>query len=379
MSKRDYYEVLGVSKTADGSEIKKSYRKLAMKYHPDRNQGDAEAEVKFKEASEAYAVIQDKEKRSAYDQFGHAAVDGSSGQGGGGFDFSSSAFQDIFEDFFGGDSSFFGGGGNRRRKSNNRGSDLRYDITVSLEEAYNGKKFKVKIPTQVQCEICSGSGASKGSQPITCQSCGGRGQIRSQQGFFSIQQTCPTCQGTGSTISDPCNPCRGSGRTQKTKSLMVKIPKGVDDGSRIRLSGEGEAGTNGGQQGDLYIFVNVNEHSIFAREDENLFAEVPISMIDAAVGGSIDVPIIDGGKTRLKIPQGTQTGDQFRLKSKGMPNVRSGYLGDLYIQTKVETPVNLNKKQIEILKSFQEVSNNEENPLSSAFFKKARDFWETKN
>ena len=230
MSKRDYYEVLGVSKTADDSEIKKSYRKLAMKYHPDRNQGDAEAEVKFKEASEAYAVLQDKEKRSAYDQFGHAAVDGSSGQGGGGFDFSSSAFQDIFEDFFGGDSSFFGGGGNRRRKSNNRGSDLRYDITVSLEEAYNGKKFKVKIPTQVQCEICSGSGASKGSQPITCQSCGGRGQIRSQQGFFSIQQTCPTCQGTGSTISDPCNPCRGSGRTQKTKSLMVKIPKGVDDG-----------------------------------------------------------------------------------------------------------------------------------------------------
>ena len=225
---------------------------------------------------------------------------------------------------------------------------------------------------------CSGSGASQGSQPVTCQSCGGRGQIRSQQGFFSIQQTCPTCQGSGSTISDPCRPCSGTGRTQKTKSLMVKIPKGVDDGSRIRLSGEGEAGLNGGQQGDLYIFVNVNEHEIFARENENLFAEVPISMVDAAVGGAIDIPTIDGGKARLKIPQGTQSGDQFRLKSKGMPNIRNGYLGDLYIQAKVETPVNLNKKQIEILKSFQETSNQNESPLASAFFKKARDFWKTK-
>ena len=377
MSKRDYYEVLGVSKSADDSEIKKAYRKLAMKYHPDRNQGDADAEVKFKEASEAYAVLHDKEKRSAYDQFGHAAVDGNTGQGGFGFDFNSSAFQDIFEDFFG-DSSFFGGGGNRRRKTNNRGSDLRYDIAVSLEEAFNGKKFKVKIPTQVQCDSCSGSGASQGSQPVTCQSCGGRGQIRSQQGFFSIQQTCPTCQGSGSTISDPCRPCSGTGRTQKTKSLMVKIPKGVDDGSRIRLSGEGEAGLNGGQQGDLYIFVNVNEHEIFARENENLFAEVPISMVDAAVGGAIDIPTIDGGKARLKIPQGTQSGDQFRLKSKGMPNVRNGYLGDLYIQAKVETPVNLSKKQIEILKSFEEASNQNESPLASAFFKKAKDFWKTK-
>ena len=374
MSKRDYYEVLGVNKSADESEIKKAYRKLAMKYHPDRNQGDSDAEAKFKEASEAYSILYDKEKRSAYDQFGHSAVDGNSQ--GGGFDFSSSQFSDIFEDFFG-DSSFFGGGG-RRRKSNNRGSDLRYDISINLEEAYLGKKFKVKIPTQVKCDDCAGSGATKGSSPITCNVCGGAGQVRSQQGFFSIQQTCPQCQGSGSMISDPCKSCRGAGRTQKTKSLMVTIPKGVDDGSRIRLSGEGEAGPNGGQQGDLYIFVNVNEHEIFSREENHLFAEIPISMIDATIGGSIELPTIDGGKARLKIPEGTQTGDQFRLKSKGMPNVRNGGVGDLYIQAKVETPINLSKKQIEILKSFKEIEDDKDSPLKSAFFKKAKKFWSNK-
>ena len=374
MSKRDYYEVLGVNKSADESEIKKAYRKLAMKYHPDRNQGDSDAEAKFKEASEAYSILYDKEKRSAYDQFGHSAVDGNSQ--GGGFDFSSSQFSDIFEDFFG-DSSFFGGGG-RRRKSNNRGSDLRYDISINLEEAYLGKKFKVKIPTQVKCDDCSGSGAAKGSSPVTCNVCGGAGQVRSQQGFFSIQQTCPQCQGSGSMISDPCKSCRGAGRMQKTKSLMVTIPKGVDDGSRIRLSGEGEAGPNGGQQGDLYIFVNVNEHEIFSREENHLFAEIPISMIDATIGGSIELPTIDGGKARLKIPEGTQTGDQFRLKSKGMPNVRSGGVGDLYIQAKVETPINLSKKQIEILRSFKEIEDDKDSPLKSAFFKKAKKFCSNK-
>ena len=374
MSKRDYYEVLGVNKSSDESEIKKAYRKLAMKYHPDRNQGDSDAEAKFKEASEAYSILYDKEKRSAYDQFGHSAVDGNSQ--GGGFDFSSSQFSDIFEDFFG-DSSFFGGGG-RRRKSNNRGSDLRYDISINLEEAYLGKKFKVKIPTQVKCDDCAGSGAAKGSSPITCNVCGGAGQVRSQQGFFSIQQTCPQCQGSGSMISDPCKSCRGAGRTQKTKSLMVTIPKGVDDGSRIRLSGEGEAGPNGGQQGDLYIFVNVNEHEIFSREENHLFAEIPISMIDATIGGSIELPTIDGGKARLKIPEGTQTGDQFRLKSKGMPNVRNGGVGDLYIQAKVETPINLSKKQIEILRSFKEIEDDKDSPLKSAFFKKAKKFWSNK-
>ena len=374
MSKRDYYEVLGVNKSADESEIKKAYRKLAMKYHPDRNQGDSDAEAKFKEASEAYSILYDKEKRSAYDQFGHSAVDGNSQ--GGGFDFSSSQFSDIFEDFFG-DSSFFGGGG-RRRKSNNRGSDLRYDISINLEEAYLGKKFKVKIPTQVKCDDCSGSGAAKGSSPVTCNVCGGAGQVRSQQGFFSIQQTCPQCQGSGSMISDPCKSCRGAGRMEKTKSLMVTIPKGVDDGSRIRLSGEGEAGPNGGQQGDLYIFVNVNEHEIFSREENHLFAEIPISMIDATIGGSIELPTIDGGKARLKIPEGTQTGDQFRLKSKGMPNVRSGGVGDLYVQAKVETPINLSKKQIEILRSFKEIEDDKDSPLKSAFFKKAKKFWSNK-
>ena len=374
MSKRDYYEVLGIGKSADESEIKKAYRKLAMKYHPDRNQGDSDAEAKFKEASEAYSILYDKEKRSAYDQFGHSAVDGNSQ--GGGFDFSSSQFSDIFEDFFG-DSSFFGGGG-RRRKSNNRGSDLRYDISINLEEAYLGKKFKVKIPTQVKCDDCSGSGAAKGSSPVTCNVCGGAGQVRSQQGFFSIQQTCPQCQGSGSMISDPCKSCRGAGRMQKTKSLMVTIPKGVDDGSRIRLSGEGEAGPNGGQQGDLYIFVNVNEHEIFSREENHLFAEIPISMIDATIGGSIELPTIDGGKARLKIPEGTQTGDQFRLKSKGMPNVRNAGIGDLYIQAKVETPINLSKKQIEILRSFKEIEDDKDSPLKSAFFKKAKKFWSNK-
>ncbi|MFL2899215.1 MAG: molecular chaperone DnaJ [Candidatus Pelagibacterales bacterium] len=377
MSKRDYYEVLGVSKSADEAEIKKAYRKLAMKYHPDRNQGDSDAESKFKEASEAYSILYDKEKRSAYDQFGHSAVDGNSQ--GGGFDFSSSQFSDIFEDFFG-DSSFFGGGagGGRRRKSNNRGSDLRYDISINLDEAFLGKKLKVKIPTQVKCDDCSGSGAAKGSSPITCNVCGGAGQVRSQQGFFSIQQTCPQCQGTGSMISNPCNSCRGMGRIQKTKSLMVTIPKGVDDGSRIRLSGEGEAGPNGGQQGDLYIFVNVNEHEIFSREENHLFAEVPLSMIDATIGGTIELPTIDGGKARLKIPEGTQTGDQFRLKSKGMPSVRNGNIGDLYIQAKVETPVNLSKKQIEILKSFKELEAEKDSPLRSDFFKKAKKFWSNK-
>ena len=377
MSKRDYYEVLGVSKSADEAEIKKAYRKLAMKYHPDRNQGDSDAESKFKEASEAYSILYDKEKRSAYDQFGHSAVDGNSQ--GGGFDFSSSQFSDIFEDFFG-DSSFFGGGGGggRRRKSNNRGSDLRYDISINLDEAFLGKKLKVKIPTQVKCDDCSGSGAAKGSSPITCNVCGGAGQVRSQQGFFSIQQTCPQCQGTGSMISNPCNSCRGVGRIQKTKSLMVTIPKGVDDGSRIRLSGEGEAGPNGGQQGDLYIFVNVNEHEIFSREENHLFAEVPLSMIDATIGGTIELPTIDGGKARLKIPEGTQTGDQFRLKSKGMPSVRNGNIGDLYIQAKVETPVNLSKKQIEILKSFKELEAEKDSPLRSDFFKKAKKFWSNK-
>ena len=370
MSKRDYYEVLGVNQSASDAELKKAYYKLAKQNHPDQNPDNPEAEKKFKEASEAYAVLSDKEKKSAYDQFGHAGVEGNMG---GGFD-SNFSFDDIFSNFFG-DSSPFGGGG---RRSSNRGSDLQYEVTVSLEEAFNGKKLKIDIPTQVKCNDCNGTGANKGSSPVTCPMCNGRGQIRSQQGFFSVQQTCPQCNGKGEIISDPCKTCRGTGRVQKNKSLMVNIPKGVDDGSRIRLTGEGEAGLNGGQQGDLYIFVTLKRHALFIREDENLFSEVPISIIDAAIGGTIDVPTIDGGKARLKVPAGTQSGDQFRLKSKGMPNVRGGRVGDLYIQAKLETPVKLNKKQIELLESFQEVSSETETPLKSEYFKKAREFWKTR-
>ena len=375
MSKRDYYEVLGVSKTADDSEIKKSYRKLAMKYHPDRNQGDAEAEVKFKEASEAYAVLQDKEKRSAYDQFGHAAVDGSSGQGGGGFDFSSSAFQDIFEDFFGGDSSFFGGGGNRRRKSNNRGSDLRYDLSISLEEAYAGKKQDIKFSTSDRCDTCSGSGSKPGQSASTCSMCGGHGQVRSSQGFFTVQQTCPQCAGSGEQITDPCTSCGGQGKIQASKRLSVTIPKGVDDGTRIRLSGKGEAGSRGASNGDLYLFINVNSHELFKRSEENLFFECPISIADAALGTELKIPTIDGGKAKIKIPAGTQSGKQFRLREKGMPLMRGNDYGDLYVQVNTEVPVSLNKEQKELLEKFREIENEKSNPSIKKFFKKAKSFW----
>jgi len=372
MSKRDYYEVLSVDKSASDADLKKAYYKLAKQYHPDQNPDNPEAEQKFKEASEAYGILSDKEKKAAYDQFGHAGVEGNMG---GGFD-SNFSFEDIFSNFFGDSSPFSGGGGGRR--NNNRGSDLQYEVSINLEEAFNGKKLKIDIPTQVKCNECNGSGAKKGSSPSSCPMCNGRGQVRSQQGFFSVQQACPQCRGKGEIISDPCKPCRGAGRIQKNKSLMVNIPKGVDDGSRIRLSGEGEAGLNGGQQGDLYIFVSLNRHNLFIREDDNLFSEVPVSIIDASIGGTIDVPTIDGGKARLKVPAGTQSGDQFRLKGKGMPGVRGGSLGDLYIQAKLETPVKLNKKQIEILQSFQELSTEAEMPLKSAYFKKAKDFWKSK-
>ena len=372
MAKQDYYELLNVQRNASESDLKSAFRKMAMRFHPDRNPDNPDAEKSFKEVNEAYDVLKDGQKRAAYDQFGHAGVEGNMG---GGFD-SNFSFEDIFSNFFG-DSSPFGGGGGGRR-NNNRGSDLQYEVSINLEEAFNGKKLKIDIPTQIKCNDCSGSGSNKGSSPSSCPMCNGHGQVRSQQGFFSVQQACPQCRGKGEIISDPCKPCRGAGRIQKNKSLMVNIPKGVDDGSRIRLSGEGEAGLNGGQQGDLYIFVSLNRHNLFIREDDNLFSEVPVSVIDATIGGTIDVPTIDGGKARLKIPAGTQSGDQFRLKSKGMPAVRGSKVGDLYIQAKHETPVKLNKKQIELLQSFQEISTDSETPLKSAYFKKAKDFWKSK-
>jgi len=333
MAKRDYYEVLGAKKSDTPEEIKKSYRKSAFKYHPDKNKGDKAAEAKFKEASEAYHVLSDKERRRNYDQFGHAAFEGGGGRGG----FSNSDFSstfsdifgsDIFEDFFDG----FGGtrGRGRKRSSNLRGgSDLRYDLSISLEDAYNGKKQEISFLSSDKCEPCNGSGAEPGSKPATCAACAGHGQVRSSQGFFTIQQTCPECAGSGEQISNPCKECRGVGKKQKTKKIFTNIPKGVDDGTRIRLSGKGEAGMRGGGNGDLYIFVSIKNHSIFKRSEENLFFEFPISLSDAALGANVKVPTIDGGKAKVKIPAGTQNGKQFRLRGKGMPMMRNKDYGDL--------------------------------------------------
>ena len=378
MSKRDYYEVLGVSKSNSADEIKKAYRKLALKYHPDRNKGDKASESKFKEASEAYHVLSDKGRRANYDQFGHAAFDGASGRGG----FSNFDFSNIFSDIFGGggdpfDDLFegFGGSRGRRRSSNFRGADLRYDLSISLEDAYNGKKQEINFSSSDKCEICNGSGAEPGSKPISCSTCGGQGQVRSNQGFFTIQQTCPDCAGSGEKISDPCKGCRGIGKKQTKKKIFTNIPKGVDDGTRIRLSGKGEAGIKGGGNGDLYIFVSINQHSIFKRSEENLFFEFPISLADAALGATIEVPTIDGGKAKVKIPAGTQNGKQFRLKEKGMPMMRNRNYGDLYIQAITEVPVSLTKEQKKLLEQFKKLEDTKTNPIMKEFFEKAKRFW----
>ncbi|NDA08927.1 MAG: molecular chaperone DnaJ, partial [Alphaproteobacteria bacterium] len=324
MAKRDFYDVLGVDKGADASTIKSAYRKLAMKHHPDRNPDNKDAEEKFREATEAYDVLKDDQKRAAYDQFGHAAFDGNGGgrPGGGGFSgFSAGGFSDIFDEMF---SDFMGGGRRQRRGQQSRkGSDLRYDLAVTLEQAFEGDTQKITIPVPASCESCGGSGAAKGSKPTTCSSCDGHGKIRAQQGFFSVERTCPTCQGQGEVISQPCTSCGGQGRIQKNKSLNVNIPKGVDTGTRIRLSGEGEAGLRGGPAGDLYIFIEVAPHEIFQREGTNLFCRVPVSMAAAALGGDIEVPTIDGGRSRVKVPAGSQSGRQMRLRSKGMPAINS--------------------------------------------------------
>ena len=378
MAKKDYYEVLGVIKSASSEEIKKAYRKLALKYHPDRNKNDKAAEAKFKEASEAYHVLSDKERRNNYDQFGHAAFEGAGGRGGfSNFDFSN-AFSDIFgsdifDDFFEG----FGGARGRRRgrSSNYRGADLRYDLSISLEEAFNGKKHELNFSSSDKCGRCNGQGAEPGSQPISCSMCDGQGQVRSSQGFFTVQQTCPECSGSGEQISNPCKDCRGMGKKQSKKKIYTNIPKGVDDGTRIRLSGKGEAGIKGGENGDLYIFVSVDSHNIFKRSEENLFFEFPISLADATLGTTVEVPTIDGGKAKVKIPAGTQHGKQFRLRDKGMPIIRSKDYGDLYIRVVTEVPTSLTKEQKSLLEQFKKLEDSKSNPTIKNFFEKTKRFW----
>ena len=375
MSKRDYYEVLGVDKSTNKEEIKKAYRKLALKFHPDKNKGDKAAEEKFKEASEAYHVLSDEKRKANYDQFGHSAFQGG-GQGGfGNFDFSSS-FSDIFEDVFGDFGDFgFSSGRSRRGRTINRGSDLRYDVSIELNEAFAGTEKNINYTTYKKCKTCSGSGAKPGSKPTSCSYCNGQGKVRSSQGFFTIQQTCPECSGEGERISNPCSSCSGIGKTQSNESVSVKIPKGVDDGTRIRLAGKGEAGAKGGANGDLYLFISVEPHNIFKRSEENLYYELPISIADAALGTTVEVPSIDGGRTKIKIPSGTQSGKQLRLKGKGMPILRRNITGDLYIRIVTEVPTSLSKKQKELLVEFKSLEDTKSNPLIKNFFEKAKKFW----
>ena len=372
--KADFYETLGVQKGADEKELKSAFRKLAMQFHPDRNPGDDACEHKFKEINEAYETLKDPQKRAAYDRFGHAAFEnGGMGNGGGG-GFGAGGFADIFEDIFG---DMMGGG--RRRSSNGRerGADLRYNMEITLEEAFAGKTAQIRVPTSVSCTECSGSGAKPGTQPVTCSMCQGHGKVRASQGFFSIERTCPQCQGRGQTIKDPCGKCAGQGRTVEERSLSVNIPSGIEDGTRIRLANEGEAGARGGPSGDLYIFLSVKPHEFFQRDGADLYCKVPISMTTAALGGQFEVATLDGTQTRVKVPEGTQNGRQFRLKGKGMPVLRQPQVGDLYIQTAVETPQNLTRRQRELLEEFEKLSSTENSPQSSGFFSRMKDFFES--
>ena len=374
MAKRDYYDVLGVNKSSSKDEIKKAYRSTAFKYHPDKNPNNKAAEEKFKEASEAYSILSDDKKKTNYDQFGHAAFEGSGGGGGGFGGFDTSSFSDIFEDFFG---DFTGESSQRSRgrSSGNRGNDLRYDLSISLEDAHKGLEKKIEYTTYKKCGDCKGSGAEPGSKPIKCDYCDGKGKIRSNQGFFTVQQTCPRCNGYGEKISKACSKCRGNGKVQSDENVAVKIPKGVDDGTRIRLTGKGEAGTKSGGNGDLYLFISVQNHGLFKRSEENLFFELPITFSDAALGTVIEVPLIDGGKTKVKIPEGTQYGKQLRLRDKGMPILRKSSYGDLYIRIIPEVPISLTKKQKELLEEFKKLENSKISPSIKSFFDKAKKFW----
>lgn len=372
MSKRDYYEILGVSKDADAATLKKAYRKLAMKYHPDRNPDDKDADAKFKEATEAYEVLGDAQKRQMYDQYGHAGVDGQAGGGYGGG--AGGSFSDIFGDVFG---DIFGGGGRGgSRGGPQRGSDLRYTMELTLEEAVRGVEKKIRIPTLTACTTCDGTGAKSGTKPKTCTTCHGQGQIRMQQGFFAVQQTCPSCRGQGTIIEDPCSSCHGRGVKEETKTLSVKIPAGVDTGDRIRLAGEGEAGAMGGPAGDLYVQVSVREHNLFHRDGRNLYCDVPISIVDAALGGELEVPTLDG-RVKLKIPAETQSGKLFRLRGKGVTPVRGGPAGDLLCRVQVETPVNLSSEQKELLMKFQaSLTGEKHSPQKKSWFEGVKKFFE---
>lgn len=377
MAKQDYYETLGVGRSASGEDIKKAYRRLAMKYHPDRNPDDPEAEQKFKIASEAYDVLRDQEKRAAYDRFGHAAFEAGGPGGAQGFGFSGSSFADVFDDLFG---EFMGGRRGRGGGSGPRaGADLRYNLEISLEDAYRGRTTTIRAKTSVACDRCEGSGAEKDSKTISCQTCQGLGKVRAQQGFFTIERTCPKCRGAGRVIENPCKTCAGAGRVQKEKQLQVNIPQGVEDGQRIRLTGEGEAGIRGGPPGDLYIFLSVTPHRLFQRDGANLYCRVPVSMVTAALGGTIEVPTLDEddkGRARLAIPEGTQSGHQFRLRSKGMPVLNGGGTGDLVVQVEIETPVNLTSRQKELLREFEKCGGKDTSPEAEGFFTKVKELWD---
>jgi len=379
MAKRCYYDVLGLNRGADDAAIKSAFRRLAKECHPDTCNGEPDAEQRFKEANEAYEALKDPQRRAAYDRFGHAAFEGAPGFGGGGAhgfgtDFSAS-MSAMFDDLFG---EFMGGGARRprQRSARERGADLRYNMEIALADAYKGKTAQIRVPTSITCEGCSGSGAKAGTSPSACRTCGGAGKVRATQGFFTIERTCPSCQGRGETIETPCPSCNGAGRVTRERTLSVTIPVGVEDGTRIRLAGEGEAGLRGGPPGDLYIFLSIKPHEFFQRDGADLFCRVPIAMTTAALGGQIEVPTIDGGRSRVKVPDGTESGRQFRLKSKGMPVLRSKQQGDLYIQVEVETPKNLSRKQRDLLKSFEEASNPDTSPASAGFFARVKEFFE---